>query len=80
MQSFRYFLRAKFLVFFACKVLDISNMQSFAHFSSLEPFNTSLSLQRSDLHKDVIKGSEILEVLHQTPEVNVQLLLFLPMV
>ena len=26
-------------------------------------------LHRSDLHKDVIKGSEILEVLHQTPEV-----------
>ena len=26
---------------------------------------------RSDLHKDVIKGSEILEVLHQTPEVLV---------
>jgi len=29
-----------------------------------------LALDRSDLHKDVIKGSEILEVLHQTPEVR----------
>jgi len=29
-----------------------------------------LALDRSDLHKDVIKGSEILEVLHQTPEVK----------
>ena len=29
-----------------------------------------LALDRSELHKDVIKGSEILEVLHQTPEVN----------
>ena len=28
-----------------------------------------IPLHRSDLHKDVIKGSEILEVLHQTPEV-----------
>lgn len=29
-----------------------------------------LALDRSDLHKQVIKGSEILEVLHQIPEVN----------
>ena len=28
-----------------------------------------LALDRSELHKNVIKGSEILEVLHQTPEV-----------
>ena len=26
---------------------------------------------RKDLHKDVIKGSEILEVLHQIPEVGI---------
>jgi len=29
-----------------------------------------LALERSDLHKQVIKGSEILEVLHQIPQVN----------
>jgi len=29
-----------------------------------------LAQDRSDLHKNVIKGSEILEVLHQIPEVN----------
>merc|ERR1712107_132442 len=29
-----------------------------------------LALDRSDLHKQVIQGSEILEVLHQIPEVN----------
>jgi len=29
-----------------------------------------LALDRSDLHKQVIKGSEILEVLHQIPQVN----------
>jgi len=29
-----------------------------------------LALERSDLHKDVIKGSEILEVLHQSPQVK----------
>ena len=42
---------------------------------TFQPFFT-FPLKRSDLHKDVIKGSEILEVLHQTPEVIVKLLLF----
>ena len=59
------------------RYLHASYMQICVFFSTFDLLPVfTFPLKRSDLHKDVIKGSEILEVLHQTPEVIVKLLLF----
>ena len=56
-----------FIMFKIC--FDISSVPAPLAIPLCQQLLRHIPLHRSDLHKDVIKGSEILEVLHQTPEV-----------
>ena len=68
----------EYTVWISVLALDRYLPASYMHFTltDFSALSYYCSSERSDLHKDVIKGSEILEVLHQTPEVIVKLLLF----
>lgn len=69
-MSVRDFKLAAKLFLDAISTFTSYELMEYVRFVEYTVWISVLALDRSDLHKDVIKGSEILEVLHQTPEVR----------
>jgi 26S proteasome regulatory subunit N7 len=69
-MSIRDFSLAAKLFLDAISTFTSYELMDYVKFVQYTVWISVLALDRSDLHKDVIKGSEILEVLHQTPQVK----------
>jgi len=69
-MSVRDFKLAAKLFLDAISTFTSYELMDYVRFVEYTVWISVLALDRADLHKDVIKGSEILEVLHQTPEVR----------
>jgi len=69
-MSVRDFKRSASLFLDAISTFTSYELMDYVAFVQYTVYISMLALDRSDLHKTVIKGSEILEVLHQIPEVK----------
>jgi len=69
-MSVRDFKRCATLFLDAISTFTSYELMDYVAFVEYTVYISMLALDRSDLHKMVIKGSEILEVLHQIPEVK----------
>jgi len=69
-MSVRDFSLAAKLFLDAISTFTSYELMEYVRFVEYTVWISVLALDRSNLHKDVIKGSEILEVLHQTPQVK----------
>merc|ERR1719381_163509 len=69
-MSVRDFANGAKLFLDAVSTFTSYELMDYVKFVEYTVFISVLALDRSELHKNVIKGSEILEVLHQTPEVR----------
>jgi len=69
-MSVRDFRRCASLFLDAISTFTSYELMDYVAFVEYTVYISMLALDRSDLHKMVIKGSEILEVLHQIPEVK----------
>jgi len=69
-MSVRDFSLAAKLFLDAISTFTSYELMDYVKFVEYTVWISVLALDRSNLHKDVIKGSEILEVLHQTPKVK----------
>merc|ERR1712080_766977 len=69
-MSVRDFSLAAKLFLDAISTFTSYELMEYVKFVEYTVWISVLALDRSNLHKDVIKGSEILEVLHQTPQVK----------
>lgn len=69
-MSVRDFKRSASLFLDAISTFTSYELMDYVAFVEYTVYISMLALDRSDLHKMVIKGSEILEVLHQIPEVK----------
>lgn len=69
-MSVRDFKRCATLFLDAISTFTSYELMEYVAFVEYTVYISMLALDRSDLHKMVIKGSEILEVLHQIPEVK----------
>jgi len=69
-MSVRDFKKAANLFLDAISTFTSYELMDYVAFVEYTVTISVLALDRSDLHKQVIKGSEILEVLHQIPQVN----------
>jgi len=69
-MSVRDFKKASTLFLDAISTFTSYELMDYVAFVEYTVHISMLALDRSELHKMVIKGSEILEVLHQIPQVN----------
>jgi len=69
-MSIRDFKRSANLFLDAVSTFTSYELMDYVTFVQYTVYISILALDRSDLHKRVIKGSEILEVMHQIPKVN----------
>merc|ERR1712218_680167 len=68
MMSIRDFTAAAKLFLDAVSTFTSYELMEYVRFVEYAVIISMLALDRSELHKEVIKGSEILEVLHQLPD------------